>query len=77
MLIKHSKTTIAIKGITCVCALIFGLALAYGGSTGEVIKATPEQFDFGTIPEGDPAVTTAIIENVGDVTVEITNVRTT
>lgn len=77
MTLKCLKTAGAIKGIMWACTLIFGLALTYGGSTGEVIKATPEQHDFGTIPEGDPAITTAIIENVGDSPVEITNVRTT
>lgn len=82
MLMKHAKTTVAIKGVAWTCALIVGLSFAYvtsnayGASTEEVLKITPEQHDFGTIPEGDPAVTTAIIENVGDSPVEITNVRT-
>ncbi len=76
MLMKHSKTTMAIKGIAWAGILIFGCVLAYADSTGEVLKASPEQYDFGTIPEGDPAVTTAIIENVSGNPVEITNVRT-
>ena len=66
----------AIKGLALACILIFGSSLAYGGETGEVLKASPEQFDFGTIPEGDPAVTTAIIENISGSPIEITNVRT-
>lgn len=76
MLMKHSKTTAAIKGIAWACILIFWSALAYGGDTGDVLKAAPEQFDFGTIPEGDPAVTKAIIENISGNPIEITNVRT-
>jgi len=76
------KTTMAIKGVTRTCALIVGLFLAYGispafgSAAGEVLKATPEQFDFGAIPEGEPAVATASIENVGNSPVEIINVRT-
>ncbi len=66
----------AIMATAWACTLVFGFALAYGGSTGEVLIATPDQHDFGTIPEGDPAVTKAIIENVSDAPVEITNVRT-
>ena len=82
MLMKHGKTTAPIKGVVWICALIVGLSFtyvtskAYSASTEEVLKITPEQHDFGTIPEGDPAVTTAIIENIGDSPVEITNVRT-
>ncbi len=77
MLMKQSKNTMAIKGMACACILIFGCALAYADSTGDILKASPEQHDFGTIPEGDPAVTKAIIENISGSPVEITNVRTT
>lgn len=76
MPMKYEKATLAIKGIAWTCVLIFGLSFAYGASEGDVLKATPESFDFGAVPEGDPAVATASIENVGDVPVEITNVRT-
>ena len=58
------------------CALAMGLSLVYGVSPGEVLKATPDHQDFGEIPEGEPAVATSIIENVGSAPVEITNVRT-
>ncbi len=73
---KHPKTAMAIKRIALACILIFGPALAHSDSTGEVLRAAPEQFDFGTIPEGEPASTTAIIENVSGNPIEITNVRT-
>jgi hypothetical protein len=77
MFMKRGKSRTAIRAITSTCFLIFGFALAHGGSTGEILKATPEQLDFGAIPEGEPAVATAFVENVGDSPVEITNVRTT
>jgi len=77
MFINRGKGGTAIKAIISTCFLIFGFALAYGDSTGEILKATPEQFDFGAIPEGEPAVATAVVENVGDAPVEITNLRTT
>jgi hypothetical protein len=77
MFMNHGKAGTAIKAITSTCFLIFGFALAYGGSTGEILKATPEQLDFGAIPEGEPAIAAAVVENVGDSPVEITNVRTT
>jgi hypothetical protein len=76
MFMKLGKSRTAFRAITSTCFLIFGFALAYGGATGEILKATPEQLDFGTIPEGEPAVATAVVENVGDTPVEITNVRT-
>ena len=76
MSMKLGKSRTVFRAIASTCFLIFGLALAYGGSTGEILKATPEQLDFGKIPEGEPAVATAIVENVGDSPVEITNVRT-
>jgi hypothetical protein len=74
---KYGKAAMAAKGITWAVVLVFGLALAYGNPDGEILKASPEQFDFGAIPEGEPAVATTSIENVGDSPVEITNVRTT
>ena len=58
------------------CAFVMGLSLVYGVSPDEALKATPDHFDFGSIPEGEPAVATSVIENVGSVPVEITNVRT-
>ncbi len=54
------------------CALVFGIFPAYAIAAGEILKATPEQFDFGAIPEGEPAVVVASVENIGDAPVEIT-----
>lgn len=76
MLMKQSKKIIATTRMAWACILLFGCALAYADSTGEILKASPEQHDFGTIPEGDPAVAKAIIENISGSPVEITNVRT-
>jgi hypothetical protein len=40
------------------------------------LRASPDHFDFGTIDEGIPAVTEVAVENIGDRSVVITNVRT-
>ena len=53
-----------------------GLISVYGVSDEEILAAAPDHFDFGKIPEGDPAITAASIENVSSAPVEITNVRT-
>ena len=58
------------------CAALMGLSFAQGAQTGETLKATPTLVDFGTIDEGQAAVATAKIENVGSAPVEITGVRT-
>jgi hypothetical protein len=63
-------------GAIWICILFAALLLAQGVSMGEVLKATPDHFDFGTLKEGAPAVVTVEIENIGDAPVEITNVRT-
>ena len=59
-----------------ICAFAMGHASVYGVSNEAVLKATPDQFSFGTIPEGEPAVTVASVENISGAPVEITNVRT-
>jgi hypothetical protein len=59
-----------------ICLFVIGLSLAYGNESGEILKATPDHFDFGTIDEGKPADVTVVIQNVGSAPVEITNVRT-
>jgi len=53
-----------------------GLSFVQGAPPEEVLKATPGQVDFGTIDEGQPAIATVKIENVGSAPVEITGVRT-
>jgi hypothetical protein len=73
---KFEKTTMAGRRTVWACALIVGLFFAYSNASGESLKATPEQFDFGAVAEGEAAVVTTIIQNVGSTPVEITNVRT-
>jgi hypothetical protein len=68
-----SRTAIHLAWI---CLFIFGPPLVYGIESGEILKATPDHFDFGTIDEGKPATVTAVIQNVGSSPVEITNVKT-
>jgi hypothetical protein len=59
-----------------ICLFIIGLSSVRGNENGEILKATPDHFDFGTIDEGQPAAVTAVIQNVGSTPVEITNVKT-
>jgi hypothetical protein len=58
------------------CTVIFGLSLVYGSESEEILIATPNHYDFGTIDEGQPAAITAVVQNVGSAPVEITNVKT-
>ncbi len=57
-------------------ALMIGISVASEDSAGEFLKATPGQFDAGTVPEGKKVEVTTTIQNVGTTKVEITNVRT-
>jgi hypothetical protein len=68
-----SKTAIH---LVWMCLFIIGLSSVRGNESGEILKATPDHFDFGTIDEGQPAAVTAVIQNVGNAPVEITNVKT-
>jgi hypothetical protein len=73
---KFKKTTMAVRGFLCICAFVVGLTLAYGDASEAALKATPDQYDFGTITEEQNAVVTTVIQNIGKTPVEITNVRT-
>jgi len=57
-------------------SILMGVATVYCAPTGEVLRATPGQYDFGIIDEGEPAVAITKIKNIGSVPVEITGVRT-
>ena len=59
-----------------VAALLTGVSSASDDSAGELLIAIPAQFDAGTVLEGKIVEATAIIQNVGNAQVEITNVRT-
>lgn len=69
---KAAVPVIAAAGVI----VIFACFLVYAGETQQVLRITPEEYDFGTINEGDPAIVTATVQNVGSASVEITNVRT-
>lgn len=73
---KFKITTVAARGFLCICAFVAGLAFAYGDASEAALKATPDQYDFGTITEEQNAVITAVIQNIGKTPVEIVNVRT-
>ena len=72
------RATAAIFVICTACVIVFfaGFLGLYAGETGEVFKITPDQHDFGTIDEGKAAIVTAAVENIGNASVQITNVRT-
>jgi hypothetical protein len=57
-------------------ALFLGVVSVYGLSEKVILTATPDHFDFGSIPEGPPSVAIASIKNTSDAPVEITNVTT-
>jgi len=73
---KSGEAMLAAGSILWIAALMIGMSLASGDSAGEVLKATPDQFDAGTVAEGKKVEVTSIIQNVGKTQVEITNVRT-
>ncbi|NLT65744.1 MAG: DUF1573 domain-containing protein [Acidobacteria bacterium] len=62
--------------LTAVCLFALAVSLAHSQSQEQVLKATPVEFDFGTVAEGKPAVATTTIENIGSEPVEITSLRT-
>ena len=73
---KCRKTMLAAGSILWMATAMIGLSLASDDSAGVVLKATPDQFDAGTVAEGKKVEITSIIQNVGKTQVEITNVRT-
>ncbi len=62
--------------LIAICLVLVGLSLAYGSEGPQIIQATPDFHDFGTIDEGQPAAITVVIQNIGRMPVEITNVKT-
>jgi hypothetical protein len=74
--VKCGKAIVAAGGILWIAALMIGPSLASEDPAGEFLKATPEQFDAGTVAEGKMVEVTSVIQNIGKTQVEITNVRT-
>ena len=73
---KGGKAMAAAGSILWMAVFMIGLSLASDVSTGTILKATPDQFNAGTVAEGKKIEVTTIIQNVGNTQVEITNVRT-
>jgi hypothetical protein len=73
---KGGKAMAAAGSVLWIAAFMAGLSLASDNSIPKSLKATPEQFDAGTVAEGKKVEVTAILQNVGKKRVEITNVRT-
>ena len=70
------------KAISAIARLLFagllaaGLSVAYTHAADGFLKATPEQVDTGTVPEGKTIEVTVSIENAWNAPIEITSVRT-
>jgi hypothetical protein len=62
--------------LVLICALVDGLYPVYGETDGSILKATPNHVEIGTVPEGEKIIATAIVQNIGNAPVEVTNVRT-
>ena len=73
---KGGKARVAAGGILWIAAFLIGVSFAADDSDGELLIAIPAQFDAGTVLEGKIIEATTIIQNVGNVQVEITNART-
>jgi hypothetical protein len=73
---KGGKALAAAGSVLWIATLMMGLSLAADKSTKKILKATPKQFDAGTVAEGEKIEVTVIIRNVGKKQVEITNVKT-
>ena len=73
---KCRKAMLAAGSILWIATVMIGLSLASDDSAGEVLKATPDQFDAGTVPEGKKVEVAATIQNLGSTQVQITSVKT-
>jgi hypothetical protein len=73
---KLRNASRAVIQLAFLCLFIFGPSLVHGMESGEILKATPDHYDFGTIDEGQPAAVTTVVQNVGSSPIEITNVKT-
>jgi hypothetical protein len=73
---KIGKAMAGAGSVLWIAMLMVGLSLASDDSTEKFLKATPEQFDAGTVAEGKKVEVTTIIQNAGNTKVEITNVKT-
>jgi hypothetical protein len=73
---RSGKARMAAVGILWIAAFLTGVSFPSDDSAGKLLIAIPAQFDAGTVLEGKIIEATAIIQNVGNAQVEITNVRT-
>ncbi len=71
---KYGKSAMAALGMATLLA--FAAPIVHADAGGGELTATPEYHDFGDLPEGETALVTAVVQNTGSETVEITNVRT-
>jgi len=62
---RGGRAMVAAGSILWIATIMVGLPLASDDSAGEILKATPEQFDAGTVAEGKKVEVTATVQNVG------------
>jgi hypothetical protein len=73
---KGGKAMVAAASVLWIATFMVGVSVASDESTGKSLRATPAQFDAGTVAEGKNVEVTTIVQNVGSTKIEITNVRT-
>ncbi len=73
---KGGKAMSALGRVLWVGLIFAGLSCAYGTAAEGFLKATPEQLDTGTVPEGKTIEVVVSVQNVSKSPIEITSVRT-
>jgi len=73
---RGGKAMSTMGRLLCAGLFVAGLSVAYGLAADGFLKATPEQVDTGTVPEGKTVEVTVSIENTWNAPIEITGVRT-
>jgi len=73
---KGGKARWAVGRVLCAALLAAGLSVAYSHAADGFLKATPEQVDTGTVPEGKTIEVSVSIQNTWNAPIEITGVRT-
>ena len=76
---KEGKSRVhkrVLTGVISIFLIIAPVFFADAASGEPRLRVTPDRFDFGVLEEGDPAITTVTVENVGKRIITITNIQT-
>jgi hypothetical protein len=73
---RCGKTAFIKTSVLWAGMLFAGLSFAYDNPAEGFLKATPDQMDMGSVPEGKKIEVTSVIQNVGSAPIEITSVKT-